>query len=87
MAYPALPTLYKITEIKDFCDVKKNQRLFLNMARDDKIRMPSGMGGITRYFDDYRSKFEFSPGLVIVLCVIVLVIVIVLHVFGRGLLS
>lgn len=56
------------------------------MAKNDKVRMPSGMGGITRYFDEYRSKFEFSPGLVIVLCIIVMVIVIVLHVFGTGLL-
>jgi preprotein translocase subunit Sec61beta len=54
------------------------------MARDDKVRMPSGMGGITRYFDEYRSKFEFSPGLVIVLCIIVMVIVIVLHILGKG---
>ncbi|MBW2963145.1 preprotein translocase subunit Sec61beta [Candidatus Woesearchaeota archaeon] len=57
------------------------------MARDDRIRMPSGIGGITRYFDEYRSKFEFSPGVVIVLCVIVMVIVIVLHFLGKGLLQ
>ncbi|MCK4589298.1 MAG: preprotein translocase subunit Sec61beta [Nanoarchaeota archaeon] len=57
------------------------------MGKDDKIRMPSGMGGITRYFDEYQSKFEFSPGLVIVLCIIVMVIVLVLHFFGKGLLS
>jgi len=60
---------------------------FITMARDDKVRMPSGIGGITRYFDEYRSKFEFSPGLVIVLCIIVMVIVLVLHFFGGGLLS
>lgn len=54
------------------------------MAKDDKIRMPSGIGGITRYFDEYRSKFEFAPGLVIVLCVLVMVIIIALHIFGKG---
>lgn len=57
------------------------------MAHDDKIRMPSGMGGITRYFDEYRSKFEFSPGLVIILCIVVMVIVLILHFFGQGLLN
>jgi len=25
---------------------------------EEKIRMPSGMGGLVRYFDDYKSKLE-----------------------------
>jgi len=52
------------------------------MARDNKIRMPSGQGGLTRYFDEYHSKIEFSPGFVIVLCLIIMIIVILLHYFG-----
>lgn len=54
------------------------------MARDNKIRMPSGQGGLTRYFDEYRSKIEFSPGVVIILCVIVMMIIILLHYFGNA---
>ncbi|MFC1801104.1 preprotein translocase subunit Sec61beta [Nanoarchaeota archaeon] len=57
------------------------------MGKDDKIRMPSGIGGITRYFDEYKSKFEFAPGLVIVLCIVVMIIVIILHFFGSSLLG
>jgi len=53
------------------------------MARDNKIRMPSGQGGLTRYFDEYKSKVEFSPAAVIVLCVIIMVIIIILHYFGN----
>lgn len=53
------------------------------MARDNKIRMPSGQGGLTRYFDEYKSKIDFSPSFVIVLCVIVLFIILLLHYFGR----
>ena len=56
------------------------------MARDNKIRMPSGQGGLTRYFDEYKSKIEISPGAIIVISLIVMAIVILLHVFGGGLL-
>ncbi len=52
------------------------------MAKDNKIRMPSGQGGLTRYFDESSSKIEFSPGAIVVLCVVVMVIVIMLHYFG-----
>ena len=54
------------------------------MARDNKIRMPSGQGGLTRYFDEYKSKIEFSPGAVIVLTLVIMVIVILLHYFGSA---
>jgi len=57
------------------------------MAQDNKIRMPSGQGGITRYFDEYKSKIEFPPSSVIVMVIIVIIIVIILHYFGRGLLT
>ncbi|HIG93568.1 TPA: preprotein translocase subunit Sec61beta [Candidatus Woesearchaeota archaeon] len=52
------------------------------MAEDNKIRLPSGQGGLTRYFDESSSKIEFSPGAVIVLSVVVMVIIILLHQFG-----
>ena len=53
------------------------------MARDNKIRMPSGQGGLTRYFDEYKSKIDFSPNAVIVLCIVIILIVIMLHYFGE----
>ena len=57
------------------------------MAKDNKIRMPSGQGGLTRYFDEYHSKITLTPGSVIVLCVVVALIVIILHYVGGALLS
>jgi len=48
----------------------------------DKIQMPSGMGGLVRYFDEYRSKIEFKPGHIIVICVVIIIILILLHIFG-----
>ena len=52
------------------------------MARDNKMRMPSGQGGLIRYFDEYKSKIDFSPNVVIVLCIIVMIIILILHSFG-----
>lgn len=56
------------------------------MARE-KIQMPSGMGGLVRYFDEYKSKIEFKPGHIIVLVVIIIIIEIILHSMGKGLLG
>ncbi len=49
------------------------------MAKDNKIRLPSGQGGLTRYFDESEAKIEFSPMTVIILSIIVMVVVIAMH--------
>jgi len=46
---------------------------------EDKIRMPSEMGGLVRYFDDYKSKIEFGPHVVIIAIVLVIIVEIFLH--------
>ena len=51
------------------------------MAKN-KINMPSGMGGLTRYFDDFSSNIELKPGHVIILAIVVMVIIILLHIQG-----
>ncbi len=53
----------------------------------DRISMPSGMGGLVRYFDEYKSKIKFKPGHIIVLCVVVIVIMIFLYSYGNRLLG
>ena len=52
------------------------------MSKDNKVSLPSGQGGLTRYFEDSTSKIELSPGSIIVLSIIVMIIVILLHQFG-----
>ncbi|MFT4309920.1 MAG: preprotein translocase subunit Sec61beta [Candidatus Woesearchaeota archaeon] len=37
------------------------------MARSDRISAPSSMGGIVRYFDEYKSKIQISPQTVVIL--------------------
>jgi len=54
---------------------------------DEKVMMPTSTAGLTRYFDDYKSKIEFSPGQIIVLTVIVMVITLVLHLYGNRILG
>ena len=54
------------------------------MGRDNKIRMPQGQGGLTRYFDEFKSKIEFSPAAIIVLSIVIMIIIILLHYFGSG---
>ena len=53
----------------------------------DKIQMPTSTAGLTRYFDDYKSKIEIKPGHVIILAIAVSIIVLVLHLYGSGLLG
>ena len=53
------------------------------MAKD-KVNMPSGIGGLVRYFDEYKSKIEFKPGVVIIMVVIVIIIMIIIHTSGSA---
>jgi len=46
---------------------------------NDKVQMPSSTAGLTRYFDDYKSKITFKPGTVIIAAIVVIVLLIVLQ--------
>ena len=54
---------------------------------DDKISMPSGMGGIVRYFDEYKSAISFQPLHVVLLGVLIITMIVLLHYFGSNLVS
>ena len=57
------------------------------MAEDNRIRLPSGQGGLTRFSEETKSKIQISPTTVIVLCLVIMILVILLHSFGGALLS
>ena len=61
--------------------------LFFTTMAQERISMPSGMGGLVRYFDEYKSKIKFKPGHIIVLCIVVIAIMIFLHSYGDALLG
>ena len=51
-----------------------------------RINLPSGSGGLMRYFDEYHSKIRIKPGHIIILSVLVIVIMLFLYNFGNRLL-
>ena len=53
----------------------------------DRISMPSGMGGLVRYFDEYKSKIKFKPGHIVILSIVVIVIMIFLYSYGNSLIG
>jgi|TARA_B100002003_G_scaffold116738_1_gene107804 preprotein translocase subunit Sec61beta len=57
------------------------------MPQDNKISMPSGMGGLMRYFDEYKSRIRIKPGHIIIMVVIVMAIMIFLYSYGNTLLG
>ena len=53
----------------------------------DKIQIPSGMGGLVRYFDESDSKIKFKPGHIIILTIVVILIMLFLYSYGNRLLG
>ena len=47
----------------------------------DKINMPSGSGGLTRYFEEYKSKIQIKPELVIGMIILVIILSLLIRIF------
>ena len=47
---------------------------------DNKIQMPSGMGGLVRYFDGGKSKLQLTPEHVTGLILLVIIVEVVLNI-------
>lgn len=54
------------------------------MAQDQRMSVPSGVGGIVRYDAEYQSKFMISPAAVIGYVVALLCFVFLLRIFFPG---
>ena len=57
------------------------------MPQDNKISMPSGMGGLMRYFDEYKSNIRIKPGHIIIMVMVVIVIMVFLYTYGNRMLG
>tara|TARA_Y100000031_G_scaffold155014_1_gene204429 strand:+ start:2130 stop:2306 length:177 start_codon:yes stop_codon:yes gene_type:complete len=55
------------------------------MASDRKISMPSSGAGLTRYFDDMKSRIEIKPSHVVILIIAVILLTLLLHSQGKAL--
>lgn len=53
----------------------------------ERISMPSSMGGLVRYFDEYKSRIQFKPGHIIVFIIMIILVEIFLHWRGSSLLG
>ncbi len=49
---------------------------------DNKVQMPQSGGGLVRYFEGTKTKFEMSPYTVIGMIIVVIIIEILLHALG-----
>jgi preprotein translocase subunit Sec61beta len=54
---------------------------------NERIQMPSSMGGLVRYFDEYKSKITFKPGSIIIISIAIIVIMIFLQAYGKSFLG
>jgi len=57
------------------------------MADKNRISMPASTAGLTRYFEDYRSKIALKPAYVLVLAVFIMIVLIILNAYGSSLLG
>jgi preprotein translocase subunit Sec61beta len=57
------------------------------MADKNRVSMPASTAGLTRYFEDYRSKIELKPVYVLVLALLIMIILIILNAYGSALLG
>ena len=46
---------------------------------DEGIKLPSGMGGLMRYFDEYSSKIQLKPMYVVFLIALFVVIELIIR--------
>ena len=53
-------------------------------SQNNKMTMPSSQGGLVRYFDEYKSKYQFKPSYVLILAAVVIIIEVLLHTFGTS---
>jgi preprotein translocase subunit Sec61beta len=54
------------------------------MSKDDKFNMPMSGAGITRYFDDFKSKFQIKPLTVVAIIIVVIIVVLLLYTMGNS---
>lgn len=51
---------------------------------DNKVQLPSGMGGLVRYSDESSTRIQFKPGTVIIFIILIIIIEILLHTYGAN---
>lgn len=45
--------------------------------KDNRVSMPSSGAGLTKYFDDYNSKIQIDPKILIIIILIIVLIIMI----------
>ncbi len=48
---------------------------------EQQLRVPASSGGLVRYYDEYKSRFQIKPEFVILLIILVIAFEIILRLF------
>ncbi len=56
----------------------------MNTMADNRINLPSGSGGIVRYFDKSISKIEIAPEIAVGVIIALAVLLIIIHAWQAG---
>lgn len=51
---------------------------------DNRVQLPSGMGGLVRYSEESNSRIRFKPGTVILFILLIIILEIILHNYGAS---
>ena len=54
------------------------------MGQDQKVRLPASTGGLMQYYDEYESKLDIPPYIIILLTILTVIFVAILHSIGPG---
>ncbi|MEM1535002.1 MAG: preprotein translocase subunit Sec61beta [Candidatus Pacearchaeota archaeon] len=49
---------------------------------EEKVMLPPSFGGLTRYFEEYKSRIEIKPTLLILIIIIFIILELLLNIFG-----
>ena len=52
------------------------------MGKKDRVRMPMGMAGLTRYGEGGKDQIKVKPKYVVAACVVIVIFELILGVFG-----
>jgi len=48
----------------------------------ERISLPASFGGLTRFFEEYKSKIEIKPEILIIVIIIIIFLELLINLFG-----
>jgi len=49
---------------------------------DEKVMLPPSFGGLTRYYEEYKSKVEINPNRIVLIIIVFIILELVLNLFA-----